>query len=617
MSGHTFMVSRKATGGVHTKVADVLGMIAMCILVLVLGILTALSAFTTSEMLQSENPNTPDVIDEAFVYHEGLPSWSFVIGLPVLAIVLVVLARVAVGVDRKLFRKAIIGVVAVAQIAWIAALNVSIYWYPDSRLMMEAAEHISRGEYEAFRPEYCPPPENMIFSHLCEGLPVIAKDNLFRYFTWYPFQSGGALWFAIWFAWFGSVNLLILQLVNAAAMTGFAVMLLKLGEAIHLDEWGQRLLGFLMVTCVPLLMMSAFIYTNEVGLFLATAALVCGCRAVRQESAWRLTLWTVAAFALCALAIMVKSTFNIFLIALFAVALVAAIRTRRYWLAALGAVLFAVGWKAAVLPQRILEAMTGVRFGNGLPMLSWLYLGLLDPNDGKLPPGWWTVDVVDMYARLDGDANAMSSEVNRLLVARLGEFAADPGMALDFFSRKLSSEWAEPTFQTMHYSSSADRAYAHRGSIVTWFLMEPTRSGWISYENVFQTMVYLTALIGVVAMMRHAGKRADGLLPGLFLGVPIVGGFLCYVLWEAKGIYALPFFLLMLPLAAYGLESMGQAAERVLSGHLAGERDLARAKHVNRGAVESHGSGAVPEPAESVEPAARQDAHEAEAKVLQ
>ena len=47
-----------------------------------------------------------------------------------------------------------------------------------------------------------------------------------------------------------------------------------------------------------------------------------------------------------------------------------------------------------------------------------------------------------------------------------------------------------------------------------------------------------------------------------FLAAAFLGGFLCYVFWEAKGIYTLPFYLLLFPLAAYGVQTTIRAAHR-------------------------------------------------------
>ncbi len=44
-----------------------------------------------------------------------------------------------------------------------------------------------------------------------------------------------------------------------------------------------------------------------------------------------------------------------------------------------------------------------------------------------------------------------------------------------------------------------------------------------------------------------------------FLCAAFLGGFLCYLFWEAKGIYTLPFYLLLFPLAAYGMQTIMRA----------------------------------------------------------
>ena len=73
--------------------------------------------------------------------------------------------------------------------------------------------------------------------------------------------------------------------------------------------------------------------------------------------------------------------------------------------------------------------------------------------------------------------------------------------------------------------------------------------------------MYLLAFIGLIALTRAVFRNrneegnADKVFVQVLLCASFLGGFLCYVLWEAKGIYTLPFYLLLVPMAAYGIQT--------------------------------------------------------------
>ena len=64
--------------------------------------------------------------------------------------------------------------------------------------------------------------------------------------------------------------------------------------------------------------------------------------------------------------------------------------------------------------------------------------------------------------------------------------------------------------------------------------------------NQFQQLVYLGMLLGCIGLW-HRKETKSCLLPLI-----VLGGLLYHLLFEAKSQYALPYFVLMLPVAAYG-----------------------------------------------------------------
>ena len=55
---------------------------------------------------------------------------------------------------------------------------------------------------------------------------------------------------------------------------------------------------------------------------------------------------------------------------------------------------------------------------------------------------------------------------------------------------------------------------------------------------------------------RSLGADSSQVFTRVLLCASFIGGFLCYLFWEAKSIYTLPFFLLLFPVAAYGIQNI-------------------------------------------------------------
>lgn len=112
---------------------------------------------------------------------------------------------------------------------------------------------------------------------------------------------------------------------------------------------------------------------------------------------------------------------------------------------------------------------------------------------------------------------------------------------------------------TSLYSQYGSSAHGFTG-LPQWILSGTGAARLTSYENIAQTVLYAFALAGVIAMLisgvRSAARPMEvaTIFARTFLCAAFLGGFLCYLFWEAKGIYTLPFYLLLFPLAAYGVQ---------------------------------------------------------------
>ncbi|MBW3091183.1 hypothetical protein [Bifidobacterium miconisargentati] len=526
---------------------EILAIAAQCAIVFMLLAFSLLFTPTFTYRFHVPGPNS---IMERMNFSMGLPSLGFIGGLIVFILLVLLVSSLLARMPRRGMLLFLLAFVTVAQLGWILAIDLADYQYPDSSSLMDAAASILQGRTEKFAPDYCTP-GNMPTG--CIKLP-----SPYAYFSWYPFQSGPLLWFIGIFALFGIGNITAFQIVNALMVTGITAILWWFGSALGLDRRGLAAFTALCCTCLPLLMYCAFVYTNAVGLcFMLLGALLIGRALAARSNIVSLVLLAIA-FVVFGLGMLFKTTYIIVLLAaIIAIALTVLRCGKRYWLLIAVIPLTWVAKTISGLSIRFLESWSGQSFDKSMPMLSWIAIGLDHPKGAV--PGWWGPNAVDTWTLSGGDYQVQLDTAKHTIQHALTGFAKSPMSAVEFFVAKLTSEWSEPTFMTGLYSQMGRSASGFSG--VAGVVLNPKGGFVLDYENVAMSGMYLFAFVGIVALVRRLfvereqSHEADAVYARSLLSVAFLGGFLCYVLWEAKGIYTLPFYLMLIPLAAYGVQA--------------------------------------------------------------
>lgn len=561
------MTHQHSDDEVHTKAPhwsahlsawlEILAIAGQCAIVFLLLLLSLL--FTPTFISRTSHPG-PDSITEAMNFNMGAPSAAFLAGLIIfMALVLVITSLLARMPERGalLF---LLAFVTIVQFGWIFALSLTDYRYPDSSSLMDAAASVLQHHPEKFDPTYCLP-GNMPAG--CTALPAP-----YAYFSWYPFQSGPLLWFIGVFALFGIGNVIAFQLINALMITAITAVLWRFGTSIGLDKTGHAAFTALCCTCMPLLMYCAFVYTNIIGLgFILIGALL-----LRKSLSARTTAGSAAllitAFVVFGVGMLFKTTYIIVLLAAIIAIVLAVLRSgSRYWqiIAA-----FPLAWLAKTisgLPVRFLESWSGQSFDKTMPMLSWIAIGLNHPKGAV--PGWWGPDAVNTWTTSNGNYQIQLDAARKTIQDSLSEFAASPISGVKFFTAKLTSEWSEPTFMTSLYSQMGHSS--HNFSGIAGVVLDPRSNLTLAYQNIGMSAMYLLGLVGLAALIRGLFVNRDNPVDAAdvysrsLLAIAFIGGFLCYVVWEAKGIYTLPFYLMLIPMAAYGAQMSLTGITRLLT----------------------------------------------------
>lgn len=527
---------------------ELLAMSAMCAIVFALLVLSLL--YTPTFRHRTDEISAAS-ISEQVDYHFGLPSWTFIGGLALLLVVITGLGSLLAKLPQRRLLTFTLTFITIAQLVWICAISLTNYAYPDSNSLMDAAVSVINGETGRFDPEYC---AEGGANQECGGIPAP-----FTYFSWYPFQSGPMLWFVVVFKIFGLNNVLAVQMLNALMITGISAILWRMGVLSGLDHHGLAAFSMLCCTCLPLLMYCAFVYTNIAGFFLVMIGAWLLAESMRAPHSLAAIALTCSAFLAFSLGIVFKSTYIIVLLAALIAGVLAVLRCgRRYWQILL---MLPLAWLARLvssLPTQWLERWSGQSFGAGMPMVSWIMLGLDQPEG--MEPGWWGARAIRVYRATAGDATQQSQMAKDYIMQRLQDFLTSPSEGWTFFRDKLVTEWSEPTFMTHVYSQLGASTNQFKG--LASYVMNPAGSPVLGFENVSMSAMYLLAFTGLLALIKHTfrirkeEKAGEAAFSRALLVVAFLGGFLCYVFWEAKGIYTLPFYLLTIPLAARGTQAM-------------------------------------------------------------
>lgn len=433
--------------------------------------------------------------------------------------------------------------VFIAQLIWVFSLNTQAYSFNDTISLSVAAQELLNGNLSAF-------------STGVESEGVFSPNF---YFTLYPYQAGSMYLFVLIFALFGHENYIAFQIVNALANVVVVLCLFWIVKSYTNKVRTQNLCLVLCAVCTPLLMSCALIYGNTAGLMFSALALALLTHGLKQQSTKKKLIFVALSFVAIALAMVVKNTCIIFLIAMAILLIVEAIKNKSASLFVVTLVCALLAQQAGGLPTKVLEAQTGANFGSGMPKTSWIAMGLRSDNPLETP-GWWSMHAYNIYEECNGDSKAQSSMALSEIKDSIANFVVHPREGFNFFKTKLASEWAMPLYQTDYYSSSAmtgqnnEREY---GSVAWDVLYRNSTWPMRLFADSYQLVVYFGALaFAVMAWRMRKKKKAPSRCVLTLLPASIVLGFLVYALWEAKSIYTLPFFVLMLPLAAVALNKL-------------------------------------------------------------
>ncbi len=371
------------------------------------------------------------------------------------------------------------------------------------------------------------------------------------YFLRFPFQLGYVLWSELWIRVLGTGDhSLSLQIVNVLCLSGAYAALLLTARALFGDGRALRLCAILCLLAPQPILFCSFTYGTVPGLLFASLAVW------QTVTLWesKHPVWRGLAVALSlGIAVALKKNNLILCVAILFVLLLRlfSAKPRDGWQKRLACLVCIPLCVLAVLAipkgaQMLYETRFELSFGRGIPMSSWAAMGL---HDSFIAPGWYDARyTVQLFSECGMDTDETHRRALEVIGTRLNELDADLPSAGRFFSEKIKSQWNEPSFQSI-WTNQVRGQYGEKVFPAAWICGrgEALTKG---FMNTLVSFVYLFSAVGAIFLLRRRCPE-DALIPTW-----VLGGFLYHTIFEAKSQYILPYFVLLLPLAAFGVSSL-------------------------------------------------------------
>ena len=432
-------------------------------------------------------------------------------------------------INIKFFEIGIAAWVLILGFVWI--FSVTSIPAADSQNIFEAA---SKAAKEDFTPFF-------------NGANFYNKDFYqgYSYFNFYPFQLGYVLISEFIYSIFGTKSSMPMQVINVLSLASAYFALARLTRLIFKRKSIEFFVIVMLAVCFQPILLCTFVYGNILGM---SAAIWASLFLIKyfQTGKYR---WMAPSLVLLLLATLAKYNNLIYLAAFVIVLVIHTIKMKKWQ-----SVAFALALCVACLGSNSLvimsyESRAGVDLAKGLSQVQYLDMGL---TESYMAPGWYTRTGLNTYleSKLDGKAADKASWKN--IDVKMDNFGKDMGKTFDFFSKKILSQWNEPEFESIWVS----KVKTHTNPVDSGIgkaVYDGSLGQLLSLHfNLYIQIVYMLFAVGIYIMFIN--KKTN--ICTILLPLVALGGFGYHLLFEGKSQYVLTYIPLLLPVAAYSLNTI-------------------------------------------------------------
>lgn len=363
----------------------------------------------------------------------------------------------------------------------------------------------------------------------------------------YSFQIGMTALLEALYRLFGVENFLAFQIINVICIMAFLWCLNRITWELFEEEGICRLEAALSMGMLPLFLFSVFVYGDIIGWAFGAGAIYQIIRYLKTDSRKPVLISSI----LLAAGIVVKSNVSILLVAAVIVILLNVLCKHHYRI-------LVMLLPMVILPTLFVGAVEAVyaqraglaEYPEGIPKVAWMAMSMQETDEGGYACGWYNSYNWNVYRENDYDREKTTEACLTNLKQSLHKLAHEQKYALNYFYKKFTSQWNAPTFQSMITAEWSVRHVERVLPAAYYFIYEGGRDILYGIMNIYHFFLFLCTSMALLRM----GKEWS--LPKAYLILNIFGGFFFHMIWEAQSRYIIGYFVLLLPLAAFGCDRL-------------------------------------------------------------
>ena len=462
-------------------------------------------------------------IDEDFRIIERIYLRPDSIHVNLLKIFLAVLVLYFAGKISKYMKERKVRNIVLAVVCLLAGI-ISVYWVygcksvpqADQMILCQYADAFNMGDFSGFK----------------KGI----------YVARYPQQIGIITLLRILFSLFGTGNYQAFQYLSAMLVPVLIFAGCNIVRILSNDNPRVELYYLLfMVSCFPMYTYTTFVYGDLVSIVFAMLAVWMFLSCIQKFAWYKAILFGL----LIGIAVQLRTNLLILVIALAIVMLVKLFFSRNrqnivLFLALLIGVSLSYGCMSWVYRDVRHEDAPAI------PAILFVVMGL---NDDYQKPGWHNNYEYIIFAECNDDVDAATQRAISDLKMYRELFSTNREYMLDFYTRKMNTQWNAPMYQAITMNSLVE---GEQSAIIEKIYNGGRLSEAIlSMMKVFQLLMYGSILFWLIVRRKQIKN-----IEFYVLLIAVFGGFLFSMMWEAKTRYILPYLFMQIPYMALGVDAM-------------------------------------------------------------
>lgn len=481
-------------------------------------------------------------IDQANLYSEIINFDNDVIVLNLGLILLSALAFIVMmrqrfslsALNTRFIITVMLAVTTVVSAAWV--LMVRSVTGSDAAILLSTARDAALDQYGSFYKSY----------------DYYAN---YSYYLFYPFQLGYVFFAEILYRIFGTGSSdMLFQVPNVIAVDFIYLGVVMITHRVFKRRAVTNMTAIALTVCLQPMFMTTFTYGILIGLAFSIWSVYYTIRYMQENK----LLCAGIAAVLISLAVVFKYNNMIVLAALCIALILHTIGTKRFLALAAAAVMVIGGVGLQKLVILGYSQRSGVKLETQVSQVLFAYMGV---GESKMAPGWYSG--LAMFTLRDAALNSASGKLDQDAVKAADETAwkgigerlstlSKKGELVDYYKKKLFSQFNEPSFESV-WISQVRKHDIPEGEELPSIVKSVYTGGFGTildrWFNYYDMMIYIGFAAGMVFMiLKRKANPVSVILP-----LTVLGGVLYHMLFEAKSQYILPYFIMLIPFAMYGL----------------------------------------------------------------